>query len=294
MIRVVVLGSGAAIPGPERGLTAIALKFGGSVYLFDCGEGTQRQMMIHGVSYAKVAAIFVSHSHADHILGIAGLAHTLNLLRRTEPLPIYCPRGAKRHIDALLSIGEYGYRIPVTEVDAGSVMDGNGFRVSAFRVCHSRPSLGYLFTEADRRNFDEKKARALGVKGKLFGELERSGSAVVNGKKISYASVSKLKKGSSVAFAGDSMPCESTVAAAKGAALLIHEATYASDKEADAALHKHSTAAQAASVAKKAKVKQLVLTHVSNRYTDLSTHLSEAKKVFRKTSVATDGAAFDV
>ncbi|MDD5317120.1 MAG: ribonuclease Z [Candidatus ainarchaeum sp.] len=289
MLKAVILGSGAAIPTKERGLSSVGLRFAGRVYLFDCGEGTQRQMMRFGMSFAKVDSIFVSHSHADHIVGIAGLAQTLDLSGRREPLRIFCPKGAAGDVEALLSIGKYGYPAVVSEIGEGAVLEGNGFSVKAFQVAHSRPSLGFVFEEEGRRNFDEKKCAALGIKGRMFGELEAKGEIRVGGKTVKYESVSTAKRGAKFAYSGDCVPGKGTVAAARGAHVLVHEATYASDKEEEAREHLHSTAAQAAAVAKKAGAGRLVLTHISGRYKTPELHLLDARKVFPETVAAEDG-----
>lgn len=289
MIKLVVLGSSAAVPSVERNLASVGLRYEGDVYLFDCGEGTQRQMMKYGLSYAKVKCIFVTHSHADHIVGIAGLAQTLGMIGRKEPLRIYCPKGCGRFIEALASIGRYDYDIVIEEVGEGVCYKGSGFSVSSFPVQHTGTSIGYVFAQEGRRNFNEAKCRKLGVKGRLFGELEEKGEIVVGGKKISYASVSTAKPGLKIAYSGDCMPGESTVAAAKGADVLVHEATYADDHEKEASENRHSTAAQAALIAKKARVKRLVLTHISSRYSEKKMLEAEARRVFKKSEVADDG-----
>jgi len=289
MMRVVVLGSGAALPSKQRGLPSVGIRYNGRVYLMDCGEGTQRQMMKYGISYAKVDSIFVTHSHADHILGIAGLAQTLDMISRKEPLRIYCPRGARHEIEALLSIGDYCYEISVSEVGEGHVVDGKDFAVSAFAMRHSRPTLGFVFCEAGRRNFDKGKCDRLGIKGRMFGELEKNGEIRVGKKRITYECVSSGKKGGKVVYTGDGLPSDETISAAKGADLLFHEATYTSEKADDARDHMHSTAAQAAEVAKKAGVGKLILTHISGRYRKPDAHLAEARKIFKKTFVAEDG-----
>ncbi len=290
MLKLVVLGSSAAVPSTERGLSAIGLRYEGDVYLFDCGEGTQRQMMKYGLSFFKVKAIFITHTHADHIVGVAGLAQTLDLSGRTEPLPIFCPAGQERDIEALLSISKYSYQIEVRGIGEGEILKGKGFSVSAFPVAHSRPSLGYVFETGPRRNFDEEKCEKLGIKGKMFGELEEKGEAVVKGKKIRYQDVTTEKPGIKVAYTGDCAPGESTVLAAKGADLLIHEATYGSDHEKEAFENKHSTAAQAAAIAKKAGVKRLLLTHISGRYKETAQLEKEAREIFPDSDAAEDGA----
>jgi ribonuclease Z len=249
-------------------------------------------MMRFGLSYAKVKCIFVSHSHADHIVGIAGLAQTLDMVERKEPLLIFCPRGSRRHIEALLSIGAYCYEISITEVGEGKVFEGDGFTVSAFEVKHSRPTLGFIFKQNDRRNFDEEICRALGIKGRMFGELERKGEITVGGRRVRYEDVSTPKPGIKIVYAGDCLPSESTVIAAKDADLLIHEATYASDREKEAAENMHSTAAQAAEIALRAGAKRLVLVHLSGRYKTTEQHLKEARELFANSEVAEDGSEF--
>jgi len=292
MIKVVVLGSSAAVPSVNRNLSSVGLRFNGDVYLFDCGEGTQRQMMRFGLSYAKVRCIFVSHSHADHIVGIAGLAQTLDMIGRKEPLLIFCPRGSHHHIEALLSIGNYCYEISVNEVGEGKVFEGEGFTVSAFEVRHSRPTLGYIFKQSDRRNFNERKCKSLGIKGRMFGELERKGEITIGGKTVKYEDVSTVKPGIKIVYAGDCLPSESTVLAAKEADLLLHEATYASDKAKEAEENMHSTAAQAAEIALRAGAKKLVLVHLSGRYKTTEQHLKEAREIFTNSDVAEDGSEF--
>lgn len=289
MIKVAILGSSAAVPSVERSLSAIGIRFDGDIYLFDCGEGTQRQMMKYGLSYFKVKAIFVTHTHADHIVGIAGLAQTLDLSGREEPLPIICPAGQERDIEALLSIGKYSYQVEVRGVREGEVLRGEGFAVSAFPVQHSRPSLGYSFQTDERRNFDEEKCEKLGITGRMFGELEKNGKIKIGKKEIAYGEVTIPKPGIKIVYSGDCSPSESTLVAAKGADLLIHEATYASDHEKEAFENRHSTAAQAAALAKKAGAKRLLLTHISGRYKEKSMLESEAREIFENSEVAEDG-----
>jgi len=292
-IKVVVLGSGAALPSVERGLPAVGIRFDGEVLLFDCGEGTQRQMMRFGLSYAKVKAIFVTHTHADHIAGLVGLTQTLDLIERKEPLLIFGPRGSAATMETMLSISGYGYNIVIEDIEAGFVYKGKGYSVKAFETEHSRASIGYVFKENNRRNFKEKECKAMGINGVMFKELEEKGEIEANGKKIKYEDVSSPRKGVKIVYTGDCVPSEKTVEAAKGADLLIHEGTFAGDKEEKAVEHKHSTVTGAAEIAKKAGVEKLVLTHLSARYKENAPLEEEAKKVFENTVVAEDGMEFE-
>ncbi|MCX6777941.1 MAG: ribonuclease Z [Candidatus Micrarchaeota archaeon] len=284
MIRIVMLGTGGSVPSVERGLSAVALRHEGGVYLFDCGEGTQRQMMRYKISYSKAKCIFITHLHADHVLGLPGMCETLKFAERREPLYIFGPPGTEEfcsRIDASFIVAR--------DIDSSFIYRGNGFIVRAFDTRHSRGSLGYVFEEDARRNFDEKKARKLGISGKMFGELERNGSIAVGKKTITYESVSKPKKGRKIAYTGDTMACREVEDAAEHADLLIHDGTFGEEMRGEAAEKFHSTVADAAASAKKAGVKKLILTHISTRYKKNEELEKQAKAVFKNSQVAFDG-----
>ena len=289
MIRVVVLGSGASVPSVQRNLASVAVRYDGDVYLFDCGEGTQRQMMKYRMSYAKAKAIFISHLDADHYLGIAGLCHTLNLAGRKpeEKLFIYGPRGTARIVEGLRC--SYGF-VDVRDVGEGGVHRGEGFVVSAFAVKHGNNALGYVFEEDAGRNFDKAKCDKLGIEGIMFRELEQKGEVVAGkGKKVKIGDVTIPKKGRKIVYTGDTMRCEAVVRAAKGADLLIHEGTFGEELKMEAAEKEHATVSDAARAAKEAKVKKLVITHISNRYENTAALLKEARRIFTASEIAHDG-----
>ncbi|MFH1200680.1 MAG: ribonuclease Z [Candidatus Micrarchaeota archaeon] len=291
MLRVVFLGSSAAVPSPGRVPSCFAVKTG-STFLFDCAEGVQRQMMKYTISYAKVDNIFLSHLHADHVIGVAGLTQTLNISERTEPLHFYGPKGTKEFLEGLFSLRPFRFKYPfdVTEVStARKVFADKLVTVSAFPVKHNTAALGYILQEQPLHKFYEDKARSMGIKGRLFSEITEKGAVTVGGRKILLEDVTFVKEGRKIVYSGDTMPCAALTRAAKGADLLIHDSTF-SDKEKEVCAAKfHSTAKQAAQLAKKAGAKKLVITHFSNRYADVTPLIEEARKVFPETDAAQEG-----
>ncbi len=287
MFEVMALGTSAATPSVERGLPSFAIRRNGDIFLLDCGEGTQRQLMRFGLSYMKVKAIFLTHLHLDHWLGALGLVETMRLNNRAEKLTVYGPKG----ISAFFAPKPF---LEITEADDRLFVDFGDFSVAAFPARHSREALGFVFEEKARRRFYEEKAKALGIRGPMFSEISRKGSLKVGAKTIRLRDVTYEQKGKKLAYTGDTLPCAQTAKAAKGADLLIHEATFAEDKKEEAKEAQHSTAAQAAAIAKKAGVKMLLLTHISGRYRDTSLMLSEARKAFPNTRIAEDGMKIEV
>jgi ribonuclease Z len=277
----------------QRNLASVAVRYDGDVYLFDCGEGTQRQMMKYRMSYAKTKAIFISHLDADHYLGVAGLCHTLNMIGRkpNEKLLVFGPRGTARKIEGLGC--NYGF-LELHDVGEGEVYKGSGFAVSAFAVKHGSNSLGYSFEENSGRNFDKAKCDKLGIKGLMFRELEQKGEVAVGKKKIKIEDVTIPKAGKKIVYTGDTMKCEAVVKAAKGADLLVHEGTFGDELKKEAQEKEHATVSDAAKVAKEAKVKKLVITHISNRYEDVGGLLKEARKIFNASEIAHDGMEIEL
>jgi ribonuclease Z len=291
MIRAVVLGSGGAVPSPVRNLPAIALRYMGDVYLFDCAEGTQRQMMKYKISYAKVKCIFISHLHPDHILGIPGLLYTLKMMERKDKIYIFGPRGTERRIREL--IGEGVEFLEVKDIDENFEYKIQDARIRAFKTNHTQNSLGYIFEEDAKRRFDKEKCKELGIKGIMFRILEEKGEIEIkeNGelKRIKLEDVTYLKKGKKIAYTGDTAYCESFIPQIKEADILFHEATFLEEDREEAERDRHSTALDAARIAKLSGAKKLVLFHISNRYKDIKKILEEGKKEFENIQVAKDG-----
>jgi ribonuclease Z len=301
MLSVTFLGTSAARPTVERNVSALALQREGETLLFDCGEGTQRQMMRYGVSFA-LSEIFFTHFHADHFLGMIGLVRTLGLQGREEPLRLYGPRGAKQVLNnaLLLGVEKVPFGVEIQEVKPGAVIgERQGFSIAAFATDHGAGSIGYALVEAERYGkFDPARARALEIpEGPLWGKLQR-GEAVelADGRKLTADSVvGPRRPGRKVVITGDTAPCASVVDAAAGADLLVHEATFGEEEKDRAKETFHSTAREAAQVAKAAKVRKLVLTHLSARYSISAEELvKEAREVFADVAAAKDGLVVDV
>ncbi|MEM0087132.1 MAG: ribonuclease Z [Candidatus Micrarchaeaceae archaeon] len=291
-IKVTILGTSGSTPSKSRGMPSVAISYEGSIYLFDCGEGTQMQMLKYGLNIAKVDAIFITHVHGDHIIGLPGLVRSLSLNHRSRPLSIFVPKGSENVVRNLLSFDKalIAFPILVNGVKAGVVMKNETIAIEAFKLNHTIKTYGYIFRELDRRRFIKKKCKALGIEGKMFSELQSKGSVVVKGKRIGIKSVTWLKKGKRIVYASDTRPTKETVKAAKGADLLIHESTYTENEKKLAVKRKHSTAHEAAEIAKEAGVSRLVLMHISTRHADPHELIKEARIVFRNVIVAHDGS----
>jgi ribonuclease Z len=299
MIRITFLGTAASRPTVGRNVSGIAVQREGDLMLFDCGEGTQRQMMRFGTGFG-IQAIFVTHLHADHFIGVIGLLRTLALQGREEPLKIFGPPGAERVLNTAVHLGvdRINFPVSVQEAAPGQVVPFGEYEVVPFQVLHGTSAVGYALRELPRLGrFDVERARELGIpEGRLFGRLHRGETIEVDGRTIHpHEVVGDPRPGRLVAYTGDTRPSPHTVAAAAGADLLIHEATFVED-EADRAHDTfHSTARDAALVAREAEVRRLVLTHISARYSEDPGPLAEeAQTAFPETSVAYDGLSIEL
>jgi ribonuclease Z len=232
--------------------------------------------------------IFLTHLHADHYIGIAGLMQTLKMNERKEPLFIFGPAGTESCISSIL-IGAYPFKIYIKEIDENFCLKNEKFKISAFRTSHNVRSIGYIFQENDSWNFNKEKADKLGIKGSMFRKLEREKEILIGKKKVKLEDVTKPKKGAKLVYTGDTTPSGEVLLASKGADLLIHDGTFSDEHRKEAGEKMHSTVVQAAELAKKAKAKQLVLVHLSNRYKDASPLEKEARKIFKNSKIAFDG-----
>ncbi len=294
-VQIEFLGTGSTTPTPDRNHTSIQLAYGGDRLLFDCGEGTQRQMATAKLSVVKIRAIMLTHLHGDHILGLPGFLLTCRLRSREEPLYIYGPEGTKEMLENIRGMIKFNaypeFNIVVHEVSDGLVFETEDYSVSCFPVDHDVPAVGYVFLEKDRINIDEKALRALGLEpGPEYRALKKGESVEWDGKTLKPEKFLSASKGLKIVYTGDCTPGQRVLEAAEGADLLIHESTFAQEIRENAVKYKHSTAKDAGVMAREANVKQLVITHFSTRYKneDLYKLLDEAKKEFENTVMASD------
>jgi ribonuclease Z len=300
MLNVIFLGTAGSLPTPERNPSAVLINREGKLILFDCGEGTQRQMMRARTGMMRLNYIFLSHLHADHILGIPGLLETMAFQDRENPLTIAGPVRTVELVERFNSLGYYSrnFEIRAMELAPGDIIKMAGYQVTAIETYHSIPSLGYCLEEDQRLGrFNRDKAIALGIPpGPLFGMLQHGQIIEVNGRSIAPDQIMGLPRpGRKVVYTGDTRPCQQVEEASKNADLLIHDGALAEDL-ADWALEtRHSTAKEAAQLAKRANVRQLVLTHISSRYSqDISPLIDEAKRFFENTIVAEDLMSIEI
>jgi ribonuclease Z len=292
-LSVAFLGTGGAVPSARRSTASLLVSRGGERLLFDCGEGTQRQMQ-RSLGLVQVDEIYFTHFHADHFLGLPGLLKTYDLTEREKPLTVYGPRGLVDLFQSLSRvIGRVGYKLELVELEPGDAVPLDGAEVRAFPVEHSVRAFGYALVEEERPGrFDPAAAKRLGVEeGPDFAALQR-------GERVEGASgpvdpgevMGESRPGRTVAITGDTAPCRATVEAARGAELLVHDASFAEEEAQRAADTGHSTVGQAAAVAREAEVKMLALVHISSRY-HVGKVLEEAREVFEPTVAPRD---FDV
>lgn len=295
------LGTSASRPTVERNVSSIALIREGETLMFDCGEGTQRQMMRYGISFA-LSDIFFTHMHADHILGVIGLLRTLALQGRTEVMNLYGPAGSEKTLWKAINLGseKQHFEIKVFEVTPDTPLKRRGYSIIPFAVEHGdRSAIGYQIAEETRLGrFNPDKAREMGIpEGPLWGKIHKGETVQLpDGRSVSPSElVGQSRPGRRIVLTGDSRPSNQTITAATGADVLIHEATFATEEAPRALETGHSTAREAAEVAAKANVKKLILTHVSARYSrDTSELETEAREIFPATIIARDGMEIDV
>ncbi|HUP48051.1 MAG TPA: ribonuclease Z [Thermoanaerobaculia bacterium] len=298
-IRVVFLGTSGGSPSSERNLASLAVVFDGRVILLDCGEGTQYRLLQGPVSSGRIEAIFITHLHGDHLYGLPGLLATLGLNGRTDPLAVFGPAGIEPYLRGIFETSRLRlrYDLSIRECGEGEIADLGGLRVVAARLEHSVECLGFALVEDDHPGrFDLERARSLGIPaGPLYGRLQRGEDVEIDGRPIrSSEVVGPRRRGRRIVYCTDTRPCDGAVGLAREADVLIHEATFGSDMAAEARERFHSTAAEAAEVARRAAAGRLIITHFSPRYRDVTPLVEEARGVFPATEAAADLTEFAV
>jgi ribonuclease Z len=286
-------GTAGSVPSPRRGLPAVLVRRGGDRLLFDCGEGTQRQLL-RSVGLLDIDAVYITHFHADHWLGLPGMLKSFALRERSEPLTVYGPAGCSELIGAMRVVyGRLPYKLSVVELSPAQTVRGDGYVVAAVPVRHKGDAcFGYALVEDARPgHLDPQLAERLGVTpGPDFGRLQRGETvAGVRPEQV----MGPEREGRKVVISGDTAPCEALAIAAHQADVLVHEATFAHDDSERARQTMHSTARQAAQLARDADVRLLALTHVSSRYVGGELR-DEARAVFAATEAVRDFDTIDV
>ena len=291
-MSVFFAGTAGSIPTARRGLPAILVRRGGDRILVDCGEGTQRQL-VSSIGLADMTEIFLTHFHADHWLGLPGLLKTFDLRARERPLTIHGPRGLRELLGPVLrAAGRTRYELRLVELEPGEQLERDGYTIAAVPVRHRGPAYGYVFFEDSRPGeFDPVQAARLGlVPGPEFGRVQRG--ETVRGVGPEQV-MGPTRAGRKVAISGDTRPCDQLLIAAHEADLLVHESTFARDELERAAETGHSTAGQAAELAREADVRLLALVHFSTRY-PVGRLRDEARAVFERTVLPRDFDAIEI
>jgi len=309
-MELTFLGTGSAMPTRQRSMSAVALRLAErrEVWLFDCGEGTQHQLLRTPLRPPQIRRIFLTHLHGDHLYGLPGLLTSLSMLGVETPVDLYGPAGLGEVVEVTLRAAHAGctFQLTVHELAPGLVLDEGkaegALRVRCLPLLHGVPCFGFRVEEAPRAGrLDAERAAALGVvSGPDLGTLKRGGTVVVDGREVrSTDLVAPPVPGRVLALCGDTLPCDATVELARGADLLVHEATFGEARQHMAAERAHSTAAQAAELARRAGVARLVITHFSARYQQSSGEtvddlLAEARAIFPATDAAYDLMTFAI
>jgi ribonuclease Z len=292
-MKLVFLGTSAAQPTENRGLSCICLEREGEILMFDAGEAAQISYLKSGLGWNKKMKIFVTHLHGDHCIGLLGLLQTMTMQHRTEALEIYGPSGIEEFISANIKVLNFGlsFSVIITIVEEGIVFDSKIYSVYACKANHSVTTYSYLFVEKDKPGrFDLEKAKALAIpEGKLWNQLQNGMEIKIEGKTIVPEQVLGEKRpGKKIGISGDTMPTKELEKFFEGCDYLVFDSTFLDETKEKAEETCHSTAKQAAMLGKNAKVKNLILTHFSARYKDETRHLEEAKQIHDSVMTAKD------
>jgi len=285
-LSIFFAGTAGSAPTARRGLPSLLVRRGGDRILFDCGEGTQRQL-VSSVGLTELSEIYLTHFHSDHWLGLPGMLKTFDLRGRERQLTVHGPVGLRALMALVLRMGgRLGYQLDVVELEPGDVLARDGYRIAPVAVSHRGPAFGYALFEDERPGvFDPEAAAALGLEpGPEFGRLQRG--ETVRGVRPEQV-LGQARPGRKLVLSGDTQPCDELRIAAHRADLLVHEATFAEEERARARETGHSTAVQAATIARDAEVGMLALNHVSTRH-PLRLLRDEARAVFPRTAIPRD------
>ncbi len=290
-MELVFLGTSGMQPTKERNHPSVILLYKGEGILFDCGEGTQRQLRAAGIKPTIIRKIFLTHWHGDHVLGLPGLLQTMSASEYSGTVEIYGPKGTKKFVEMMNTAFASAdlLELSVTEVGKGEICTTQDYTVESDELVHGVPCVGFAFREKDVFKIQLPRAKKLGIpEGPLLGKLQGGESIIYKGKKIAPLDVATLARGRKIVYVMDTRPCNGAVRLAKDADLLIIESTYTSEMEEKAKEYFHMTAHEAATIANQAGVKRLILTHFSARYKDPHEVEDDARLVFDGAEAAED------
>ena len=292
-MKLVFLGTSAAQPTENRGLSCICLEKDGEILMFDAGEASQISFMKSGLGWNKKMKLFVTHMHGDHCVGILGLLQTMSMQNRTETLEIFGPKGIEEFIGANIKILNFGLSFPIliTTIKEGKIFEDEKFSMYVCKANHSITAFSYLFEEKNKPGrFNLEKAKQLGIpEGKLWSELQKGNEIIINGKTIKPEQVLGEKRpGKKIGISGDTMPTSELEKFFENCDYLVFDSTFLDEEKLRAQETCHSTAKQAATLAKNAKIKNLILTHFSARYKDEVEHMKEAQEIHDSVITARD------
>ena len=296
-MKATFLGTSASVPTKDRNHSGIVLNYKNENILLDCGENIQRQLTIAGISAARITKILISHWHGDHVLGLPGLLSTLSSMENPKPLEIYAPKGTKKQFDYMLKsfLEHTRVKIKFIEINEGIFYKTNDYYLEAAKLKHPIPCLAFSFVEKERRRINKAYLKKIKLpSGPIIKNLQEGKNIKFNGKTIKAKDATYLQEGKKLTFISNAGLSPSCIKISKNADVLICESTFADDLKDKAIEYEHLTAKQAASIAKKAKVKKLILTHFSPRYTDVSIMEKEAKSIFKNTICAKDFMIFSL
>lgn len=290
-MEITILGTAGSVPTKDRNVSATFMSYKAEGMLFDCGEGTQRQMKKAGIPLSKITKIFITHWHGDHVIGLPGLLQTLGLGNHAGAIDIYGPAGTKERLGHTFSAFEFDRRLDlrVHEIKSGVIVENKDFSIECATLKHRVQCIGYAFIENEKRRMDVKLLKKHGVPfGPLVGKLQDGHVVTVDGKKVTPDMVSEVIPGRKIAYVTDTVVCAGAHKLAENADILICESTYHSDMTDQAHEYAHMTSQEAAQIASQANAKKLILTHFSARYADASILEEDARTIFPNTQAAHD------
>ena len=296
-IKIAFLGTGGSWPKPGQSLPSVAIQIDDILNLFDCGEGTQKQIMKSSFSFMKIRNVFITHFHGDHFLGLIGMVQSMSFNGRTESLNIYGPPGTVPIMSKALGIGYYKltFSVELVEIPFGDTVNFEKFKISTMKTDHPVPAMAYKISEPDLIKIDGEKARESGIPSKMLEQLRKSGSLNYGGKLISIEEVSAgIRKGRIIVYTGDTRPMEEMKLFAKNADILIHETTTDSSYEPKVNEFGHTSSRQAAEISRDANVKKFYLFHYSPRIDDKNVLLNEARRIFENSELSYEGLEIEV